>query len=322
LLIEALRDKSSYVGKLAADALGERAENNDDVSLALLASYDYFDGAGEKRDPGCDIRTSIVYSLARIEYYPARSIFQRGIRTYQIEAVGGVPTDLGAQLRAAAALAMAQIQERGALIEIAPLLFDTGKNRLDVKPLMQPINAEVRCAAARAIAILGDINGLVPLSIKLKFPKLEPEPNVTAECMLATMALDATTGQLLVEPYLQCNDPMLIASAAVALAKYADSDAMLLVTDAIHRLHGREMRAVTLTLASLRTANTVGALYDLASSEREDERLAFIEAIQVTRDVQALPLITTLASGDPSAKNRKLATAVLNDLSVQSTVAK
>ena len=110
LLLRALQDKTNYVASLAAEALGQFADisalHEMDTHFLTLSED------GLKRDPGCHIRAHLAFAFGRLEYLGALSALRIGIRTHQIEAVGGVPFDTAAHLRANCALALAQIGVR------------------------------------------------------------------------------------------------------------------------------------------------------------------------------------------------------------------
>jgi HEAT repeat protein len=137
-LLRALRDRSNYVATLAAEALSEVAE--EDIALEVLERFEELLTEGAKGDPGCHIRSHLALALARLDYQPSIPALRRGIRTVQIEAVGGTPFDTGAHLRANCALALAQLRAPDAARDIAGVLFDIGRNRVDAGLTSPEIN--------------------------------------------------------------------------------------------------------------------------------------------------------------------------------------
>ena len=184
LLLTALRDSANYVATLAAEALGRIAD--DTAADAMVERFLYLTEDGRRRDPGCHIRSSLAFGLGRLEYGPASSALRQGIRTVQIEAVGGVPFDTGAHLRANCALALAQLRAVDSVRDIAILLFDMSGNAVAGMGLNPTVKVEPRKAAAQALARLADASGLIPLTLKLTYPQDEA-PDVLQECMLAVV---------------------------------------------------------------------------------------------------------------------------------------
>ena len=104
LLLEMLRDKNNYIAALAAEALGKCADL--EAAAVMIEHFERLSANGPKLDPGCHIRAHLAFAFGRLEYLHADGILRIGIRTVQIESVGGVPFDTGGHLRANCALAM------------------------------------------------------------------------------------------------------------------------------------------------------------------------------------------------------------------------
>lgn len=169
LLLEALADKSHYVAAQAAEALGEHAD--DTAAAAMTNRLTHLSEDGPARDPGCHIRSNLAFALGRLQYYPAADALKVGLRTTQIEAVGGVPFDTAAHLRGNCALALAQLRDLDSVRDIALLLFDRSGNvpgHLDPKVKMEP-----RKAAARALSITGSVQARLPLTLRMVHPENE-----------------------------------------------------------------------------------------------------------------------------------------------------
>jgi hypothetical protein len=250
LLKEALRDRSHYVAAQAAEALGNCADWEDgreicDVFLRLTSE-------GAKGDPGCHIRAHLAVALAKIEYSLAAEALRAGIRTVQIEAVGGVPFDTGAHLRANCALAMASLHIPDAVRDIALLLFDRKGHQLSGQRDAELVKMEPRKAAAQALGMLGDAAALPLLAVKLTFPENET-PDVLATCMETVVALEDPRCMELLTPYLSHADQLLAAQAALVIARTRDPQAASLLAETVWRLGGNARKAVLLALLTLRT---------------------------------------------------------------------
>jgi len=280
------------------------------IAHDLVTAFRYAQESGIERDAGCYIRTKLAYTLARLEYQPASDIFAEGLNSVQVEAVGGVAVDMGCQLRAACALGLAELRAPNALVLITPLLFDITQ-RIDDPAPHAIRNPGVRKSAATALGRLGESAGMVPLSIKLMFPGRE-EGEVLAECMEAALLLDPARAAELIQPYMDRSaDPQLVAQAAMVYARTGTADAAERVAASGRRLTDTNLRAVVLTLATMRTPEAFEQLCPFAASPRQVDRMAFIESATVTRDERMHPILDALAVSDANPLVRSSAKQAL-----------
>lgn len=301
LLLEALSDKSPYVAALVAEALGESADDN--AALAMTERLEFLSEDGLGRDPGCHIRANLAFALGRLDYRPASDVLRVGIRTTQIEPVGGVPFDTAAHLRANCALALAQIRDLDSVRDIALLLFDrSGFAHQSSDPT---VKMEPRKAAARALSLTGQSEARLPLTLRLVHPENEA-PEVLQECMQALVELEDPHALEVLEPYLKHTDQRLAAYAALMIAQTQAPEAAGLLAEAMPRLSGDPLRAAVLALTTLRRPEAYTLLHTLAQSERESVRLAAVDALP--SDEASLMLLEKLAAKDPSPRVRAAAT--------------
>ena len=304
LLLEALADKSPYVAAQAAEALGDGAD--DDAALVMTETFGALCGDGPKLDPGCHIRADLAFAPGRLEYRPASEMLRLGIRIVQIEAVGGIPFDTAAHLRANCALALAQIRDPDCVRDIALLLFDrSGFARAPIDPT---VKMEPRKAAARALSLTGNLQARLPLTLKLVHPENE-EPEVLQECMQALVELEDPHALEVLEPYLGRTDRRLAAYSALMIAQTQSPGAAALLAEAIPHFSGDTLRAVVLALATVRAAEAYEALHRLAQSDRDAVRLAAIDALPP--DAASQVLLKKLAARDPSPRVKAAAKSAL-----------
>ena len=281
LLLLALQDKSNFVAAMAAEQLGNEADWG--AMSEMLKRFLWLSGEGLKRDPGCHIRAHLAFAFGRLEYHAASDAIKIGIRTIQIEAVGGVPFDTGAHLRANCALALAQLNDRDAVFEIAPLLFDDGSNGVAPLPAklqgVSLVRASTRIKAAEALGRTGNQAALVALAIKLRFPG-EEEAQVLQECMQATVDLGSEHSLSLLAPYLTHFDPGIAAYACLMLARTRKPEVPELILRCIERLDGDSLQAAILALASLNDEASRKFLYRLAEDPRKEVRQSLLEALR------------------------------------------
>ncbi len=278
LLLRALSDRSNYVAALAAEALAhlDGLRDEGDALAQMVERFEHLGEDGLRRDPGCHIRAHLAFAFGRLEYGPAAGALRGGLRTVQIEPVGGVPFDTGAHLRANCALALAQIRAPDALRDIALLLFDIGTPSFsDLK-----YNAvEPRKAAAQALARLRDQAAIVPLAVRLAHPMGE-SPEVLQECMQAIVSLEDPRAIELLEPYLAHADEHLAAFAALMIAQTRAPQAPALLRGVIERLSDQPLQAAVLALTVLRTPQADDVLHDLTKHPRKAVRRAASEVLQ------------------------------------------
>ena len=216
------------------------------------------DGIG--RDPGCQIRANLAFALGRLQYHPASDVLRAGIRTVQIEPVGGVPFDTAAHLRANCALALAQLRDVDCVRDIALLLFDRSGYALRGVGPDPTLKMEPRKAAARALALTGSVQARLPLTLKLVHPENEA-PEVLQECMQALVDLEDPHALEVLEPYLSTTDARLAAYAALMIARTQAPEAAALLGEAMQRLSGDPLRATVLALTTLRTPEAYALLH-------------------------------------------------------------
>lgn len=269
LLLKALNDRSNYVATLAAEALGDTADM--EVLGLLLERFEALHAQGVKGDPGCHIRARLAFIFGQMEYHAASEALRAALKTRQIEAVAGVPTDTATHLRGNCALALAQLRVRDVAADIALLLWDRGDNAVDASWSARPLTSEPRKAAAQALARLADPAAIIPLALRLTYPENE-SADVLQECMQAVIALDDTRTQNLLIPYLQHTDQHLAAFAALMLAQTREESVADLLFDVTERFSGDPLRAVLLALSTLRTPRSVAVLHELSHHSRHDIR--------------------------------------------------
>jgi HEAT repeat protein len=315
LLLQALQDRASYVATLAAETLGQCADESSAARMTERFLYLMEDGI--KRDPGCHVRAHLAFAFGRLEYLPARDALRAGIRAVQVEAVGGVPFDTAAHLRANCALALAQIHAPDALRDITLLLFDMSGNALaGNRPTLcgdavsAAVKMEPRKAAAQALARLGDRDALIPLALRLTYPENEL-PEVLQECMQAVVELEDERALEWLAPYLVHRDRHLAAFAALMVARTRAPEALALLRDAVPHFSGDPLRAVVLAILTLRTEEAQEALLGLTDDEREEVRLAVAEALADAPDEASRERLRRLAAKDRSPTVRSAAKRAL-----------
>ena len=270
LLLKALSDKSNYVASRAAEALTQVADGS---ALRLMRDrFLYLSEEGLKRDPGCEVRAKMAFAFGKHTFREATEALRIGIRTVQIEPVGGVPFDTGAHLRANCALALGQMKAPDAIRDISLLLFEPNDTRHN--------KVEMRKAAAHALALTCDVNALIPLTLRLAYhTALCPEcgeeteletPEVLQECMQAVVALDDERALELLKPFVSHRNRSLAAFAYLMIAQTQHPDAARTLFEAVELFYDNPLQAVLLALASIRTDEAQAYLLELTRSQRAE----------------------------------------------------
>lgn len=277
-LLKAIKDRSHYVGAMAAEALAECADER--LLPQLIALFEWFAEDGLGRDTGCHIRGHLVTAFGKMEAQSAVDALRIGIKTRQMEAVGGVATDTAVHLRANSALSLAQLRPPDALRDIALLLFDEGMGAITHASHAKYVTIECRKAAAQALAYLANPQGIVPLAIKLTYDADEA-PEVLQECLQAVVELEDERAMELLTPYLSHSDSHLAAFACLMVARTRDPQAPFLIRRTLMGLTGDPLEAAILALSTLRTDDAQKILIELASSDRKDVRRLVQALVQV-----------------------------------------
>lgn len=309
LLLETLDDSSKYVAAMAAERLHGLTDWR--IAPLLVNTFLRLSEDGLRNDPGCHIRGHLAFALGQMEFRGATDALRIGIRTRQIEAVGGVPFDTGAHLRANCALALGQMHAPDALRDITLLLFDLSGHAL-TGDSQAHLKTEPRKAAAQALALHGDRAGLIPLTLKLTYSEGE-QADVLQECMTALIELEDDRAAEILSPYLEHRDRFLAAHAALCLARTQNSEVVPLLVEAIPQFADNPLRAVVLALSVLRCEEAHSALLSLLHSSREAVRLAAVETLAPSRDPDVHSALENLAKNDKSPAVRNAAKNALRD---------
>ena len=233
-LRKALKERNNFlVSKAAAVAahLGEVRLIPD-----LVAAFDRFLADSLKSDPQCWAKNAIAKALKDLEYKES-GVFLRGIVHVQLEPVWGGRQDSAAVLRGTCALALVgcRMDDIEVLGHIGDLLADPEK--------------PARIDAARAIAQLGRAEG-VPL-LRLKALCGDSEPEVSGECFVALLSLNAAQSVPFIARFLQSPDVDTRLEALGALGQSAEPEALEALKSFWLRLADPEVRrALPLSLAA------------------------------------------------------------------------
>ncbi|HEX6972456.1 MAG TPA: HEAT repeat domain-containing protein [Limnochordia bacterium] len=298
-----LRDRSAAVRQQAAAALA--GIDHPAVLELLLAAYEWIEAAPVARDPGCRIRQIIVEAAGQAGDVRALSVVRRAAHTVQVE-VGFGPEDTAVGLRATAALALAKLDPGGAAYDLGLLLFDEEPN-VPTPAAERPFaKAPVRRAAARALGSLASETAEVLLAIKVRRPHGEVE-EVLADCIDALAARGSPRLSELVQPYLDGENPFLIAAAATALAAACGAEALSLLAERVDRVLPQARVPLILAISSIRSEQTGRALLPFTEHPDAAVRQAAVEGVAAYADPAVRERLADLAERDPDPRVREAA---------------
>jgi HEAT repeat protein len=264
-LRQALRHKHGFVVAIAADIVRERELHA--LAADLVTAYGRFFDDPVKRDPGCRAKARIADALDHLDW-PDAEPFVRGVGFVQLEPAWGEPEDTAASLRSRCVFALARIGDPEAMVEIAERLLDRVAN--------------VRSAAARAIAFRGDRIAGVPL-LRLKIGLGDRDPDVVADCMSGLLALAPDQFTWVAS---RLGDPLASVrqSAALALGESRRPEALATLQTWWKTARGDDRQVALLAIAMLRSAAAIDWLLGMVRAGSSADASDAVAALAVYVD--------------------------------------
>jgi len=277
LALPLLEDSSHFVAAEAVSCLDDCDDN--EILMTLCRHFETWTVGGAKSDPGCHLRAKSAYLFGHQEFTQATEVLFIGLRTRQIEAVGGVPFDTAAHLRANCALALASLRTPDLLRDLALLLFGSGGEVLN--PAQRHTGVEPRKAAAQAIVLLGDPAGCILLTLKLVQGADEEAAEVLQECMTALIELKDERATEFLSPFLRHGDAGLAGYAALMIARSGNPESAQTLCAALPSLSPETQKIAALALLTMRTEEADRCLTELESTKLPGVIKAIREARQM-----------------------------------------
>ena len=253
-----LNDKSSLLAAKAARIAGEWQST--ELIPELLSAFERFLVKPEVTDKSCGAKTEIIKALCKLEH-SSPSVFLRGIRYVQMEAVWGLPVDTAAELRGLSAIGLAQTAYPEALEEILPLLLDAERG--------------ARIGAVRAIAACG-LPGDA-LVLRLKALSGDQETEVLGECFAALLRVEPAKSLTFVATFLDAGQEAVAEAAALTLGDARLESAFTVLRGAFQLPRSRALRrTLLLAIALLRREPAIDFLLELV---RTGDGQTFADAV-------------------------------------------
>jgi HEAT repeat protein len=227
----------------------------------IVSAYDALFG---KQDPGCLAKIALAQALDFMDFEDPEP-FLRGVTHVQQEGPGS-SNDGGAGLRIRCGLALVRLRRPDVLVFMADLLAD-------------PV-AQVRAAAAGALAYHGDNAGAALLRLKLNLG--DPESEVQLEVLKAYLDLDNERGLLVAQSML--DSPQTSQEDVVmALGESRLAGAYPLLRGWTQTaITERTVRLAVLALLTLRTTESLAYVREIADG---DELLQARVATQLLEEI-------------------------------------
>jgi hypothetical protein len=291
-----LADRNGYL-------VGETAEAVKKHELSALvpelsAAFFRFLEDPVKTDKGCFAKNHLVEALLAFDAYET-TVYLTGLRFVQKEPAFIEPIDTASGLRGLCAHALFHIHHPGALLDVAPLLFDP--------------EAVTRAEAAAALGESGLDGAAAALHVKILAG--DREPDVLGACYKALLRIAPERYLKVVSSVLSGDDEdageATVEAAALALGESRVPGALEVLKQAT-AVFGmrRAAEGVLLAIALLRSDTANEFLLSLAERSPEREAVSAISALALHRHDEALA--KKLRAIVAARKSRKL-TETLHD---------
>lgn len=226
-----LRDASNFVVAKAARVIGEAGVR--DLVPELEAAFDRLVEAGASADKTCQGKTSIVRALMQLGAQ-SDDVYLKALRIFQPEKGFGPPVDTAAEMRAAAAVAMAETMSPHALEAAVDLLADP--------------ETQARIGAIRALVANSSQASALLLRFKARLGDTESE--VMSECLSAL--LDMSRDSLpFVAGFLHDEREEMASIAALAIGQSHAPGALAALQEAYAERLSLEFRKTVVVAASM-----------------------------------------------------------------------
>jgi hypothetical protein len=251
------------------------------VRPVLLDLYEYYDAAGVKRDPGCQLREGILAALQPLALAADGALAVRALNTYEFRP----PThsECGAGLRAAGLLLLADLDAALAIYHATRLLID---------PYTAPMSGQPALTAAQMLA---DQRQLLPLYSYLVDTRAG-SAEVRAACLQGLATAPAPIVDQMVAQYGGTTDDLVLTGlfdlllAHPARAAYADFITTFLRAPGRYAVY----QYLATAIVASRQADLLDMLQAVAATERDPRKVAIL--VGVLELVQGDPAVTALVA--------------------------
>jgi HEAT repeat protein len=230
----------------------------------LEAAFDRMMINPVKTDPGCLAKLAIVKALSAMDA-AADGVFLAAARHRQPEPAFGEPIDTGAELRAAAIVALAQASHPKALEEAVQLLVDK--------------EPRARLGAVSALATAASSSSALVLRLKALLG--DEEPQITEESLKALLEIEADAVPF-VASFLVSESVAVAKAAALAIGQVRPAGALAALRDAFEGRDDEGLReTVIVSIAMLRDEESIDFLSGIVREGITTDALRVLAALSM-----------------------------------------
>ena len=231
----------------------------------LLGLYAYYDADGVKRDPGCDLRVTVLTALQPLVQGDDAALAERALTTYEF--LPPTHAESAGELRAAGLLLLAGLDPERARYHAVRLLVDSHTSRMSGRPAVD---------AVRLLADHGQTLPLYQVVVDLRGGVSE----VIAACLQNLTDAPPSIVAGLVTLYGEAADDLLLAGLFDLLVTHpggaAHADFIETFLRTTYRLAA--YRYLVTTILAARPAVLLGTLLTVAGEERDRRRIEILGA--------------------------------------------
>ncbi len=261
-LKKALGLKTALLVATAADVVGEGHVT--ELLEVMAAAFDRFVANGPKADPLCRAKIAIVKALQMNEW-TEEAPFDAAIRLRQLEPTWDGAIDTAGELRAIAALGLAQARHPRVLDDLVVLLLDDERVG--------------RVGAARALGDSGR-HEAVPL-LRYKILAGDPEPEVLTECFGSLLHLEPEASFAFARQHLDASAVELREAAALALGQSRNIEAVRVLGAWAAERPADERRVAYVAIALVRAPEAFDHLIAVISEQAPEDAAMALDALQI-----------------------------------------
>lgn len=242
---------------------------------ALLDLYAAYDGQLVKRDLGCHVRTAVMTALRHAARGADLPVIERALATYAFIPPG--PMEVGQALRAAALIALVEVDPSLAAYRATDLLFDPHASRMSGEPALTAVR--VLAAGGHGLALYQYALAAVP-----------PAPEVLAECLKGLADVPAPVLASVVERHRAAADEAVqVGLVDLILAHPAGAAFFPVIFDLLRATRSNDLyQYLAFALVASRKPGLVDGLVALVAPERDPRRLASLaQALALAADAPA-----------------------------------
>lgn len=293
-VVRGLADRASVVVETAAKAAVHFGGGVEGIRDALTAALDRM--LGEPKDPSSAATVALLDAMRSLRIID-RDLFRRCLFCERTEPTYGGSIDSGAAVRAAACAALVESGDASASLLLTAVLFERHASpRVEDHPT-------ARIEAARGLGLVGDVDAVIALRIKLTRSHSDA-PEVIGECCGALVRLDPGNARGLIRSGLAHQPAEAVEAAVLAVGETRQAAAVGVLEDLRQQLamEGIE-EAAMIGFALVRQTEATDILLERLAQGPMSVRIAAARALHLLRNEADIPRrVEETVAADPDAR--------------------